>query len=178
MVLLNVNEYTQVWNYDTLDLLHIVGLDEFANSVMAVSLSGGEEEMMVAAVDDSQSPEMMVWTDLGTGQEPRRVAKTGAASHRVTSLAFFPDASRLVSAGHGHLALWELDDGEEDGIKKTQGLFTRKIDRPREITCVAFADTPQNAEGEETVVEQVVLTGDSDGNVMVWKGNKVVKSLS
>ena len=44
-----------------------------------------------------------------------------------------------------------------------QGLFTRKIDRPSEMTCLAFAA----GSGEEA------LTGDSDGNVMIWKGNKV-----
>ena len=51
-------------------------------------------------------------------------------------------------------------------MNKKQGLFTRKIDRPSSVTCAAFAKG--NAE---------FLTGDSEGNVMVWKGIRVVRVL-
>ena len=51
-------------------------------------------------------------------------------------------------------------------MNKKQGLFTRKIDRPSSVTCASFAKG--NAE---------FLTGDSEGNVMVWKGIRVVRVL-
>ena len=47
----------------------------------------------------------------------------------------------------------------------TQGLFTRKIPRPQSVNCSAFAQS-----GE-------ILTGDSDGNVMIWGGVKVIRVL-
>ena len=49
--------------------------------------------------------------------------------------------------------------------RHTQGLFTRKIPRPHSVNCAAFAQS-----GE-------ILTGDSDGNVMIWGGVKVIRVL-
>ena len=57
------------------------------------------------------------------------------------------------------------DEGETE-LNKKQGLFTRKIPRPSSVTCTAFAKG--NIE---------FLTGDSEGNVMVWKGIRVVRVL-
>ena len=45
-------------------------------------------------------------------------------------------------------------------------MFTRKIPRPSAVTCAAFAKG--NVE---------FLSGDSEGNVMVWKGIRVVRVL-
>ena len=59
----------------------------------------------------------------------------------------------------------ESEEGETE-LRKKQGQFTRKIPRPSSVTCAAFAKG--NTE---------FLTGDSDGNVMVWKGVKVVRVL-
>ena len=77
----------------------------------------------------------------------------------------------MISTGKGHVNVWTLtkkkDGGEgETELNKKQGLFTRKIDRPSSVTCAAFAKG--NAE---------FLTGDSEGNVMVWKGIRVVRVL-
>ena len=58
--------------------------------------------------------------------------------------------------------MWNLGSDE---LQSRSGLFTRKIPRPKNVTCAAFAKT-----GE-------VLTGDSDGNVMIWRGVKVVRVL-
>ena len=77
----------------------------------------------------------------------------------------------MISTGKGHVNVWTLtkkkDGGEgETELNKKQGLFTRKIDRPSSVTCAAFAKG--NVE---------FLTGDSEGNVMVWKGIRVVRVL-
>ena len=77
----------------------------------------------------------------------------------------------MISTGKGHVNVWTLTkkkDGSEGEteLNKKQGLFTRKIDRPSSVTCAAFAKG--NAE---------FLTGDSEGNVMVWKGIRVVRVL-
>ena len=77
----------------------------------------------------------------------------------------------MISTGKGHVNVWTLTkkkDGSEGEteLNKKQGLFTRKIDRPSSVTCAAFAKG--NVE---------FLTGDSEGNVMVWKGIRVVRVL-
>ena len=77
----------------------------------------------------------------------------------------------MVSTGKNHVYVWTLatnkesEEGETE-LRKKQGQFTRKIPRPSSVTCAAFAKG--NTE---------FLTGDSDGNVMVWKGVKVVRVL-
>ena len=91
---------------------------------------------------------------------------------QITSLHFYPGRQNvLISTGKGHVNVWTLtkkkdgNEGETE-LNKKQGLFTRKIDRPSSVTCAAFAKG--NAE---------FLTGDSEGNVMVWKGIRVVRVL-
>ncbi len=128
--------HVQVWNYDTLDLLHLVGLDDFSDAVTAVAFTskrlGGEEEdaegpeLLLAAIEAQEKPELSVWSGVGEGGEPRMVARASAASHEVTSLGFLPGAAdKLVSAGHGHVAMWEVQDGEGDDKKldKSQVVF-------------------------------------------------------
>ena len=76
---------------------------------------------------------------------------------------FYPEpANILLSTGKSHVTMWNITDSD---LQSRQGLFTRKIPRPKHVTCAAFA---KNGE---------VLTGDSDGNVMVWRGVKVVRVL-
>ncbi|XP_023324259.1 echinoderm microtubule-associated protein-like 1 [Eurytemora carolleeae] len=58
--------------------------------------------------------------------------------------------------------IWSI---EGDILMRRQGLFTKKIDRPKYVICVAFA-----ASGE-------ILTGDSEGNIMVWRSVKVTRVL-
>ena len=77
---------------------------------------------------------------------------------------FYPEpANILLSTGKSHVTMWNITDDAD--LQSRQGLFTRKIPRPKYVTCAAFA---KNGE---------VLTGDSDGNVMVWRGVKVVRVL-
>jgi len=85
---------------------------------------------------------------------------------QIYSASFYPERPNiLLTTGRNHVILWTFEDGGETELQKKLGLFTRKIPRPRIVTCCAFAIT-----GE-------ILTGDSDGNVMIWKGIKVVRVL-
>ena len=93
-------------------------------------------------------------------------------------MKFYPGRQNIViSAGEGHLSVCTVgidkDKYNDSGdmqylLKRKQGLFTRKIPRPKAVTCIAFSIGSSDHE---------ILTGDTDGNVMVWKGIKVVRVL-
>lgn len=63
------------------------------------------------------------------------------------------ERNQIVSCGKGHVSFWSLDNGGM--LYKRMGTFESR-DKPRYVTCVAF-----NQNGD-------VLTGDSNGNIIVW----------
>lgn len=63
------------------------------------------------------------------------------------------ERNQIVSCGKGHVSFWSLDNGGM--LYKRMGVFESR-DKPRYVTCVAF-----NQNGD-------VLTGDSNGNIIVW----------
>ena len=74
------------------------------------------------------------------------VFKVKAYSDAVENVYFYPEPSNIMlTIGKSHVTMWNI--GEE--IQSRSGLFTRKIPRPKIVTCATFAKT-----GE-------VLTGDS-----------------
>ena len=68
----------------------------------------------------------------------------------------------LVTCGKTHLNIWSM---EGDILMRRQGLFTKKIQKPKYVIATTFAGS-----GE-------IISGDSDGNVMVWRSVKVVRVL-
>lgn len=63
------------------------------------------------------------------------------------------ERNQIVTCGKGHVSFWSLDNGGM--LYKRMGVFESR-DKPRYVTCVAF-----NQNGD-------VLTGDSNGNIIVW----------
>lgn len=70
------------------------------------------------------------------------------------------ERNQIVSCGKGHLSFWSLDNGGM--LYKRMGIFESR-EKPRYVTCVAF-----NQNGD-------VLTGDSNGNIIVWGKGKIKK---
>ena len=75
------------------------------------------------------------------------------------------DPELIVTCGKGHVNFWTLDNTNWSVTRKT-GCFDAK-DKPKYVTCLAFASNGD------------LLTGDSHGNVFVWRRgyNAVTKSL-
>ena len=67
------------------------------------------------------------------------------------------ERNQIVSCGKGHVSFWSLDNGGM--LYKRMGIFESR-EKPRYVTCVAF-----NQSGD-------VLTGDSNGNIIVWGRGK------
>jgi len=57
--------HVQIWNYETLELVHILGLGEFSNKVtcLAFSIYSHEGESKLAVVDGAEQPNISVWTN-------------------------------------------------------------------------------------------------------------------
>ena len=162
----NQSAHVQVWNCDDLELLHIVGLDYYKSSIASVALSSVDSKkdcFYMAVLDSDTKPVLSLWKLSEDTTRYRRLTKAVAHSDYVKSINFLPDEPyHLITTGKGHVALWSH---ENRVLEKKQGLFTRKIERPQFVECSAFA------------VSGDILTGDSDGNVMVWKLVKVVRVL-
>ena len=66
-----------------------------------------------------------------------------SGSDAVLALSFYPSRNNvIISSGENHLLVWTLQKDKESGetvLKKRQGLFTKKIPRPKTVTCLAFA---------------------------------------
>ena len=63
---------------------------------------------------------------------------------QVLALSYYPSRNNvIISAGENHMLVWTLQKDKETGtdliLKKRQGLFTKKIPRPKSVTCLAFA---------------------------------------
>lgn len=63
------------------------------------------------------------------------------------------DRNSIVTCGKNHIGFWSLDAGGT--LYKKMGIFENR-DKPKYVTCVAFTQ-----KGE-------VITGDSNGNLIVW----------
>lgn len=73
------------------------------------------------------------------------------------------ERNQIVSCGKGHVSFWSLDNGGM--LYKRMGIFENR-DKPRYVTCVAF-----NQNGD-------VLTGDSNGNIIVWARGSLLSNYN
>ena len=73
----------------------------------------------------------------------------------VVAAEFHPlDKNYIVTCGKNHINFWTLDAGGT--LYKRQGIFEGGRDRPKYVTCLAFTQTGD------------VLSGDSNGNIIIW----------
>ena len=146
--------------------MHILGAGELAARVVALAFSvyGPEGESRLAVVDGADTPSISVWTSFDKKQfSPRLITQSSAGAEKVLSVMFYEKRHNiLVSCGKAHLNIWSM---EGDILMRRQGLFTKKIQKPKYVTCTAFASS-----GE-------ILSGDTEGNIMVWRSVKVVRVL-
>ena len=155
----------QVWHYESLELIHILGLGNLGSRVACLAFSiQGEGGSKLAVVDGADQPNISIWTAFDQKQiQPKLLTSSTASSDRVLSVKFYEKRNNiLVTCGKTHLNIWSI---EGDILMRRQGLFTKKIERPKYVICVAFATS-----GE-------ILSGDTEGNVMVWRSVKVVRVL-
>ena len=126
--------------------------------------AAGEGGSKLAIVDGADQPNILIWSKFEKKQiQPVLLTSSTASSDRVLSVRFYEKRNNiLVTCGKSHLNIWSI---EGDILMRRQGLFTKKIEKPKYVICVAFANS-----GE-------IISGDTEGNLMVWRSVKVVRVL-
>ena len=133
-------------------------------SCVAFSILDENGISKLAVVDGAEQPNISVWADFEKQQiAPKMITQSTASSDKVLSVKFYEKRHNiLVTCGRTHLNIWSM---EGDILMRRQGLFTKKIEKPKYVISTNFANS-----GE-------IISGDSDGNVMIWRSVKVVRVL-
>lgn len=152
--------HVRVWSAVDLSTLHVLGLGVFERAVTLVSFSRADGGDLLAAVDDANEHNLSVWQ----WRKASKVVESKSSADPVLALDFHPqDGKVLATCGKNHVTLWSLDV-EARQLSKKQGLF-EKLERPKFVLSMLYA-----ANGD-------LLTGDSNGAICVWRGQKIVQAV-
>ncbi|XP_076316323.1 echinoderm microtubule-associated protein-like 2 isoform X2 [Tachypleus tridentatus] len=144
--------HIRVWDSVSLNTLHVIGVGEFERAVCCVAFSKADGGSLLCAVDDSPEHTISIW-EWHKGEKGHKITETKSSSDTVLAAEFHPmDRYTLVTLGKGHVHFWSLECGT---LVKKLGLF-EKQDKPKYVLCMAFTDVGD------------ILTGDSNGNIIVW----------
>jgi len=155
--------HVRIWNSVSLHTLHVIGLGEFEKSINCLAFSKADGGSLLVVVDDAPDHNLSLW-DWQKNDKGIKIGETKCSSDLVVAVEFHPmERYWFVTCGKSHVCFWSLENGS---ISRKLGLFETR-EKPKYVTCLAFADNGD------------VLTGDSSGNILVWsKGsNTVQKSL-
>ncbi|KAM4662153.1 echinoderm microtubule-associated protein-like 1 isoform 11-T11 [Discoglossus pictus] len=142
--------HIRVWDSVTLNTLHVIGMGFFDRAVTCVAFSKSNGGGNLCAVDDSNDHVLSVWD----WQKEEKLADVKCSNEAVFVADFHPtDTNIIVTCGKSHLYFWTL---EGNALIKKQGLF-EKQEKPKFVLCVTFAENGDT------------ITGDSSGNLLVWK---------
>lgn len=185
--------HIRIWETVNLTTLKILGLsdNDFQNSICCLSFSKTDDGLHLAAVDDAGERTLSVWN----WQNGTKIAHTKCYGDSVLVCEFHPtERNAIVTGGKQHLLFWSfnsLGTTANSALPKKSASFeltqsvvilnangsvanakptTPRLDKPKYILSLGFLPT-----GEP-------VTGDSDGNLIVWnmkesKISKVIKDV-
>lgn len=155
--------HIRVWNSVNLNTLSVIGIGEFERSICCLSFSKADGGALLCAVDEATDHTISVW-DWQKGDKGYKVTETKCSVDTVVAAEFHPlDRNCIVTCGKGHISFWSLDAGGT--LYKRMGVFENR-DKPKYVTCLAFTQTGD------------VLSGDSNGNIIVWgKGTNTISRM-
>ncbi|XP_046384237.1 echinoderm microtubule-associated protein-like 2 isoform X2 [Ischnura elegans] len=145
--------HVRIWNSVSLSTLHVIGLGEFERSICCLSFSKADGGTLLCAVDEAPDHNISIW-DWQKGERGQKIAETKCSVDTVVSAEFHPmERTSIVTCGKSHIAFWNLEGG--CALSKRMGIFENR-DKPKYVTCLAFSQTGD------------VISGDSNGNIIVW----------
>ncbi|KAM0732774.1 Echinoderm microtubule-associated protein-like 1 [Formica fusca] len=155
--------HIRIWNSVSLTTLSVIGNGEFDGSICCLSFSKADGRNFLCAIDETSDHNISIW-DWQKSDRGTKVTETKCSVDTVVCAEWHPlERNQIVSCGKGHVSFWSLDNGGM--LYKRMGVFESR-DKPRYVTCVAF-----NQNGD-------VLTGDSNGNIIVWaRGTNTISRL-
>ncbi|XP_076678877.1 echinoderm microtubule-associated protein-like 2 isoform X5 [Andrena cerasifolii] len=156
--------HIRIWNSVSLTTLCVIGNGEFDGSICCLSFSKADGGNYLCAIDETSDHNISIW-DWQKGERGTKVTETKCSVDTVVCAEWHPlERNQIVSCGKGHVSFWSLDNGGM--LYKRMGIFESR-EKPRYVTCVAF-----NQNGD-------VLTGDSNGNIIVWgRGTNTISKLA
>ncbi|XP_078391038.1 echinoderm microtubule-associated protein-like 3 isoform X1 [Cetorhinus maximus] len=138
-----------IWDSVSLQTLQHIGLGSFERGVGSLAFSKADSGAFLCVVDDSNEHIMSVW-DCAKGMKQAEIKTTNES---VFEVEFHPtDNSSVVTCGKSHVYFWTWNG---TSLTKKQGIFG-KYKKPKFIQCFVFL---KNGD---------VLTGDSEGNILLW----------
>lgn len=155
--------HVRIWDSVSLNTLHIIGAGEFERAVSCIAFSKADGGSILCVVDESSEHTLSLW-EWQKGEKGHKITETKSSAETVLAAEFHPmDKHVLVTVGKGHIHFWDTEGGT---LAKKLGIF-EKHDKPRYVLCMAYTET-----GE-------LLTGDSNGNILVWNrgSNKVARTV-
>ncbi|XP_064484609.1 echinoderm microtubule-associated protein-like 2 isoform X3 [Ornithodoros turicata] len=156
--------HVRIWDSVSLHTLHVIGIGEFERAVSCVAFSKTDGGSILCAVDDSNEHTISLW-DWQRGERGQKITETKSASDAVLAVEFHPmDRHTLVTLGKGHIHFWDMEGGT---LAKKLGIF-EKSNKPKYVLCMTFTEVGD------------LLTGDSNGNIIVWQrgSNRVSRLVS
>ncbi|XP_018317021.1 echinoderm microtubule-associated protein-like 2 isoform X6 [Mycetomoellerius zeteki] len=155
--------HIRIWNSVSLTTLSVIGNGEFDGSICCLSFSKADGGNYLCAIDETSDHNISIW-DWQKSDRGTKVTETKCSVDTVVCAEWHPlERNQIVSCGKGHVSFWSLDNGGM--LYKRMGIFESR-DKPRYVTCVAF-----NQNGD-------VLTGDSNGHIIVWaRGTNTISRL-
>ncbi|XP_022113185.1 echinoderm microtubule-associated protein-like 2 isoform X1 [Pieris rapae] len=160
---LDARPHIRVWNSVSLATLAVLGSGHIERAVACLTFSRADGGSLLAAVDEGPDHTISVWE----WQRPDKghcVAETKCSVDTVVAAEFHPlDRNQIVTCGKGHIAFWTLD--ASNVLYKRMGIFETR-DKPKYVTCLGF-----NHNGD-------VISGDSNGNLIVWgRGTNTIQKM-
>nr|CAD7573381.1 unnamed protein product [Timema californicum] len=155
--------HIRVWNSVSLHTLSVIGIGEFERSICCLSFSKADGGTLLCAVDEAPDHNISIW-DWQKGERGQKITETKCSSDTVVAAEFHPlDRTCVVTCGKSHISFWTLDAGGT--LYKRMGVFESR-DKPKYVTCLAFTETGD------------VISGDSNGNVIIWgRGTNTISKL-
>ncbi|KAL7641708.1 UNVERIFIED_CONTAM: hypothetical protein RMT77_007581 [Armadillidium vulgare] len=155
--------HIRIWDSVSLSTLHILGISDIEKSVACLAFSRADGGGLLVAVDEAPDHNMSVW-DWSKGERGFKLMETKCAADQVLSVEFSPlDRNTIITCGKNQLAFWVYESGM---LAKRVGIFENR-ERPKYVTAISFTDNGN------------VISGDSNGNLLVWQrgGNRVERSV-
>ncbi|XP_046749081.1 echinoderm microtubule-associated protein-like 2 isoform X2 [Diprion similis] len=155
--------HIRIWNSVSLTTNHIIGTGEFDGAICCLSFSKADGGNLLCAIDETSDHNISIW-DWQKGDRGMKLTETKCSVDTVVCAEWHPlERNQIVTCGKSHISFWSLDNGGM--LYKRMGVFENR-DKPKYVTCVAF-----NQNGD-------VLTGDSNGNIIVWaRGTNTISRL-
>lgn len=153
--------HIRVWNPETLETITVLGYGEFNGPINCISFSHGEEISLITATEDSPDRMISVW-DWQKGDKGLKLTETRCSRDAIVAVEFHPqDHNQIITVGKKHVGFWTYDET----LEKRNGIFGNN-DIPKCVICIAF-----NENGD-------VLTGDSNGDIIVWgRGTNTIATI-